>query len=51
MLIVADAIDHLLDALPELQLAVPAEQLGWRPGPFDCALASMPFVLPPTPKF
>ncbi|MEU1983213.1 cytochrome P450 [Nocardia sp. NPDC019395] len=50
MLIAADAIDQLLDALPELQLAVPAERLTWRPGPFHRALASLPVVFPPAPK-
>lgn len=50
MLIAADAIDQLLDALPEIQLAVPADRLGWRPGPFHRALASLPVVFPPAPK-
>ncbi|WP_330256297.1 hypothetical protein [Nocardia sp. NBC_00565] len=50
MLIAAAAIDQLLDALPELGLAFPAGQLGWRPGPFHRALASLPVVFPLTPK-
>lgn len=50
MLIAADAIDQLLDALPEIRLAVPADQLVWRPGPFHRALASLPIVFPPAPK-
>ncbi|MGW0179665.1 cytochrome P450 [Nocardia sp. NPDC003345] len=50
MLIAEDAINHLLDALPELQLAVPAERLVWRPGPFHRALESLPVVFPPAPK-
>jgi cytochrome P450 len=48
-LIVQDTIDQLLDALPELQLAVPAEELEWRPGPFHRALAALPVTFPPSP--
>ncbi|MFF2082978.1 cytochrome P450 [Nocardia sp. NPDC058176] len=48
-LIVQDAIDQLLDALPELTLAVPAEQLVWRPGPFHRSLAALPVEFPKTP--
>ncbi|MFE3544719.1 cytochrome P450 [Nocardia sp. NPDC059177] len=48
-LIVQDAIDQLLDALPELSLAVPAEELVWRPGPFHRSLAALPVEFPKTP--
>ncbi|MEV0064081.1 cytochrome P450 [Nocardia sp. NPDC050718] len=48
-LIVQDAIDQLLDALPELRLAVPAEDLVWRPGPFHRSLAALPVEFPQTP--
>jgi cytochrome P450 len=48
-LIVQDAIDQLLDALPEMQLAVSAEDLSWRPGPFHRALVSLPVVFPKSP--
>ncbi|MGW6727395.1 cytochrome P450 [Nocardia sp. NPDC055029] len=48
-LIVQDAIDQLLDALPELKLAVPAEELVWRPGPFHRSLAALPVEFPKTP--
>ncbi|MFC4372822.1 cytochrome P450 [Nocardia halotolerans] len=48
-LIVQDAIDQLLDALPELTLAVPAEELLWRPGPFHRSLAALPVEFPKTP--
>ncbi|MFI6218092.1 cytochrome P450 [Nocardia brasiliensis] len=48
-LIVQDAIDQLLDALPELDLAVPAHELSWRPGPFHRALVSLPVVFPKSP--
>ncbi|MFC6010746.1 cytochrome P450 [Nocardia lasii] len=47
-LIAQEAIDQLLDALPELQLAVPADELVWRPGPFHRALAGLPVVFPRT---
>ncbi|MFX0578669.1 cytochrome P450 [Nocardia nepalensis] len=45
-LIVQDAIDQLLDALPEMRLAVPAEDLTWRPGPFQRALTALPVSFP-----
>ncbi|MFI1234824.1 cytochrome P450 [Nocardia salmonicida] len=48
-LIVQDAIDQLLDALPELTLAVPVEELVWRPGPFHRSLAALPVIFPQTP--
>ncbi len=48
-LVVQDAIDQLLDVLPEMRLAVPADQLSWRPGPFHRALAAMLVVFPPSP--
>ncbi|MEU4318085.1 cytochrome P450 [Nocardia fluminea] len=48
-LIVQDAIDQLLDALPELTLAVPVEELVWRPGPFHRSLAALPVRFPKTP--
>jgi cytochrome P450 len=48
-MIAQDAIDQLLDALPELRLAVPADKLAWRPGPFHRALAALPVVFPPLP--
>ncbi|MBF6350171.1 cytochrome P450 [Nocardia flavorosea] len=49
LLIVQDAIDQLLDALPEMELAVPADRLEWRPGPFHRALVSLPVVFPKSP--
>ncbi|WP_433755393.1 cytochrome P450 [Nocardia sp. CA-135398] len=48
-LIVQDAIDQLLDALPEMRLAIEPEQLGWRPGPFHRALVSLPVTFPKSP--
>ncbi|MEU5825041.1 cytochrome P450 [Streptomyces sp. NPDC047803] len=43
-LIAETAVTHLLDALPEMDLAVPAAELRWRPGPFHRALESLPIV-------
>ncbi|MFD5179944.1 cytochrome P450 [Nocardia sp. NPDC058379] len=48
-LIAQEAIDQLLDALPELELAVPEAELVWRPGPFHRALAALPVRFPKTP--
>lgn len=48
-LVVQDAIDQLLDALPELALSVTPEQLNWRPGPFHRALVSLPVTFPKSP--
>ncbi|MGW1740160.1 cytochrome P450 [Nocardia sp. NPDC001965] len=45
-LVAQEAIDQLLDALPELRLAVPAEELTWRPGPFQRALTALPVAFP-----
>ncbi|MBF6194214.1 cytochrome P450 [Nocardia implantans] len=47
--VVQEAIDQLLDALPEMQLAVPADDVVWRPGPFHRALAALPVVFPESP--
>ncbi len=43
------AIDQLLDALPEIELAVPVEDLQWRPGPYHRSLASLPVTFALTP--
>ncbi|MGW4769991.1 cytochrome P450 [Nocardia sp. NPDC004278] len=48
-LIAQEAIDQLLDALPEIRLAVPADELTWRPGPFHRALTALPAVFPKSP--
>ncbi len=48
-LVAQDAIDQLLDALPELQLAVPGDELTWRPGPFHRALTALPVTFPKSP--
>ncbi|WP_024805712.1 cytochrome P450 [Nocardia sp. BMG51109] len=48
-LVVQDAIDQLLDVLPEMRLAVPPEELGWRPGPFHRSLRALPVVFEKCP--
>lgn len=41
-LITVTAIEKLLNRIPDIELAVPLEQLTWRPGPFHRALESLP---------
>lgn len=48
-LIAQDAIDQLLDGLPEIRLAGSPSDLTWRPGPFHRALAELPVTFPPSP--
>ncbi|MGX4693807.1 cytochrome P450 [Streptomyces sp. JNUCC 63] len=45
-LIAETAISYLLDAFPEIDLAVPAADLRWRPGPFHRALEALPVLFP-----
>lgn len=47
-LVAQDAIDQLLDALPEMRLDLPDDTPTWRPGPFHRALTALPVVFPPT---
>ena len=46
-MIASVAIEQLLDRLPDIELAVPLEELTWRPGPFHRALAALPVRFPP----
>jgi cytochrome P450 len=46
-IIASVAIEKLLDRLPDIDLAVPLEQLVWRPGPFHRALNALPVRFPP----
>ncbi|MFE5868261.1 cytochrome P450 [Streptomyces roseifaciens] len=48
-LIAAVAVEKLLDRLPDLELAIPADRLVWRPGPFHRALTALPVRFPPAP--
>lgn len=41
------AIEKLLSRLPDLKLAVPADELTWRPGPFHRALQALPVRFSP----
>ncbi|WP_406834993.1 cytochrome P450 (plasmid) [Streptomyces sp. AHU1] len=47
-LIATVAIEKLLDRLPDLELAAPAKELRWRPGPFHRALTALPVRFPPS---
>lgn len=49
MVVVQEALDQLLDALPEIRLAVPAEELRWLPNSFHRAPATVPVTFPPSP--
>ncbi|MFB7718322.1 cytochrome P450 [Nocardia sp. NPDC056100] len=49
ILIVQEAIDQLLDALPEIALAVPIEELSWHPSTFHRAPVAIPVTFPPAP--
>jgi len=49
MLVANAAIDQLVHALPDIALAVPAEQLRWQPNPFHRVLVSLPVVFAPAP--
>jgi cytochrome P450 len=48
-LIALTAIECLLNALPDVTLAAPAESLVWRPGPFQRGLVALPVQFSPTP--
>ncbi|AEY87766.1 putative cytochrome P450 [Streptomyces hygroscopicus subsp. jinggangensis 5008] len=47
--IAVTAIEKILNALPDLTLAVPEKELAWRPGPFHRALVALPVVFSTTP--
>lgn len=47
--IAVTAIEKLLNALPDLTLAVPEKDLQWRPGPFHRALVALPVAFSPAP--
>ncbi|MGW2702315.1 cytochrome P450 [Streptomyces sp. NPDC001340] len=49
-LIAQVAIEQILDALPEMELAVPVDRLTYRPGPFHRSLTALPVHFPPTPR-
>nr|WP_235747005.1 cytochrome P450 [Nocardia coffeae] len=47
-LIAQDAIDQLLDALPEIRFDTTQGEPSWRPGPFHRALIALPVTFPAT---
>ncbi|MGW5383937.1 cytochrome P450 [Nocardia sp. NPDC003963] len=49
MLIAATGLEHLLDALPEIQLAIPEDQLTWFPTLFLRAMTALPVTFAPSP--
>ncbi|WP_416382127.1 cytochrome P450 [Nocardia higoensis] len=49
-LVCQEAIDQLLDAIPELRLAIPISELTWRPGPFHRAMTALPVEFPSSPR-
>ncbi|MEU4313557.1 cytochrome P450 [Nocardia sp. NPDC024068] len=49
-LIAQNAIDQLLDALPEMEPALPDGSPTWRPGPFHRALAELPVRFTPAAR-
>jgi cytochrome P450 len=42
------AVENLLNQLPDVELAVPADSLTWRPGPFNRGLVTLPARFTPT---
>ena len=48
-LIAQGAVEQLLDALPEMRLAVAPDTLIWRPGALHRTLAALPVMYPPSP--
>ncbi|MBV8931746.1 MAG: cytochrome P450 [Kutzneria sp.] len=49
-LIASVAIERLLDGLPDMRLAIPANQLTRRVGPFYHTLTAIPVQFPPVPR-
>ncbi|MFF4859975.1 cytochrome P450 [Streptomyces rubiginosohelvolus] len=47
LVIARTALDELMDALTDLHLAIPANAIRWRPGPFHRALHSLPVRFTP----
>ncbi|MFE8946969.1 cytochrome P450 [Streptomyces sp. NPDC007856] len=47
--IAVTAIEKILNALPDLTLAVHEKELEWRPGPFHRALVALPVAFSPSP--
>ncbi|MEE2046744.1 cytochrome P450, partial [Nocardiopsis tropica] len=43
------AIEVLLDRLPDIELAVPADEVRWRPSPWVRGVVSLPVTFTPAP--
>ncbi|AHH18393.1 putative cytochrome P450 [Nocardia nova SH22a] len=48
-LIAQSSVDHLLEALPDIRLRVPDNELRWQPGLLQRALAELPVTFEPSP--
>ncbi|MFD6354318.1 cytochrome P450 family protein [Nocardia tengchongensis] len=48
-IIAREALDQLLDALPDIKLAIPLPELPWRPSTFHRAPLTVPVTFPPSP--
>jgi cytochrome P450 len=49
LLLASTAIERVLERLPGMTLACPAEQLPWRVSPFSRGLSGLPVTFPPAP--
>ncbi|UCM91282.1 cytochrome P450 [Streptomyces marincola] len=49
-LVATTAIERLLNEIPDVELAVPADQLEWRPGVFHRALSTLPARFTPVQR-
>ncbi|WP_067891716.1 cytochrome P450 [Nocardia vaccinii] len=48
--VTVDAIDYLFDLIPDITLAIPTDQLQWRPGMHHRALTALPTTFPPAER-
>ncbi|WP_157514237.1 cytochrome P450 [Nocardia concava] len=48
-IIVQEALEQLLDALPDIKLSVPLDRLAWQPNAFHRAPATVPVTFPSSP--
>lgn len=49
LIIVTNALERLVDAIPDITLTVPADDLGWRTGSAHRALTTLPVAFEPMP--
>ncbi|MFE1168245.1 cytochrome P450 [Nocardiopsis sp. NPDC058789] len=50
-IIAVTGVEVLVDRLPDIELAVPAEELRWRPSPWVRGVASLPVTFTPTEPY